>query len=190
MTPEAQVVVTSLGDPFVSGVVGLVIMAWLWMRAGPVVSLVFGFAFIFVALSDAGLKMLALDFGRASYEAGDFDLTRGAPSGHAALAGAVFGGAAAIFLRLDRRPLGLLGAGLSLCALAGVAVTRVTLQCHTIADVLAGLALAAAGVVVFERALARSADGLRIPTGGLLFAVTVVGTLALASGVRISAGGF
>lgn len=188
---SAQVLVSGLGDAFVSSVLALTLAAWLWNRVGALMALVFAVCFCGVGGCAFGLKLIARDLCPPLTDAGAFDFSQGAPSGHAALAGVLFGCAAMVFLRPDPRlKRGRLGAGLCFLALAGVAVTRVTLHTHTIADVAAGLCLAAAGVVLFERALKVQMEGRRIPGGGLLLAIVLVAVLALASGVRLSSAEF
>ena len=186
----AESLVTALGDAFVASAVALVMLAWLWSRLGGLIALAFGVCFSGVWGLTMALKLIAREAARPLPIAGAFDLSQGAPSGHMALAGFVFVAAAAVFLTLDRRPLGWAAAGLSLLAPLGVAVSRVTLQVHTVADVLAGVPIAALGVFVFARALRVQAGGRTIPCGGLLTSILIVAALALASGVRISSYAF
>jgi undecaprenyl-diphosphatase len=187
---SAELFLTDLGNAFVATVIALVVMAWLWNRVGWLMSLVFGVCFGGVWLSVTALKIVARDFAKPPQVAGLFELSQGAPSGHIALAATVFGCAAAVFLMLDRRPLGLLGAAFSLSALTIVAVTRVTLHLHTISDVLAGLAVAAIGVTIFSAALKAQTRDRSTEAGGLLLAMTAAAVVALISGLRVSSVSF
>jgi membrane-associated phospholipid phosphatase len=177
--------VTSLGDLFVAGLVALVVTVWIWRTIDSVTA--FGFALCFCGgLGIATvLKLFTRDHFFDPAVSGPFDLSSGAPSGHAVLAGLLYGSALAAFLRVGRGGARVLGALVCIGAITAVAVTRVTLHTHTIADVLAGLGLAALGTALFASLLQWRRPQPK-ETWSLLALIVGVSILALASGVRMS----
>ncbi|MDB5440099.1 MAG: hypothetical protein JWM33_2526 [Caulobacteraceae bacterium] len=177
--------VTSLGDLFVAGVVAAAVTAWIWKTLDLQTAATFALSFGGGLGIATTLKMFTRDHFYAPAVSAPFDLSSGAPSGHAALAGLLYGGVLAVFILVGRGAARLIGSAFCLAAVAAVAVTRVTLHTHTIADVLAGLAVAAVGAALFVAVLFGKRPQPR-ETWSLLAIVAAVSLLALASGVRIS----
>jgi membrane-associated phospholipid phosphatase len=177
--------VTGLGDLFVAGIVAAVVTGWIWktldLLTAATIALSFGGG---LGLATT-LKIFTRDHFYEPAVSAPFDLSSGAPSGHAALAGLLYGGVLAVFILVGRGAARLIGSAFCLAAIAVVAVTRVTLHTHTIADVLAGLAVAVVGAALFAAVLFGKRPQPR-ETWSLLAIVAAVSLLALASGVRIS----
>jgi membrane-associated phospholipid phosphatase len=177
--------VTSLGDLFVAGLMALVVAVWIWRTVDSVTAFVFALCFGGGLGIATVLKLFTRDHFYDPASSGAFDLSSGAPSGHAALAGLLYGSALAAFMIVGRGGARVLGALFCVAAIAAVAITRVTLHTHTIADVLAGLGLAAMVTLLFVAVL----QWRRPPpkeTWSLLVLIVGVSILALASGVRMS----
>lgn len=177
--------VTSLGDLFVAGLVAAAVTVWIWKSVDGLTAVAFAFSFGGGLGISTALKLFTRDHFYEPYVSGPFELSSGAPSGHAALAGLLFGSLLAVFVLVGRGAARLAGAALCLAAIATVAVTRVTLHTHTIADVLAGLGVAIMGGALFASVLFGRRSQPR-ETWSLLAIVIAVSLLALASGVRIS----
>ena len=181
-----QQLATDLGNAFVAFCVALAFAAWLWTRMSRLLAFTFGACFVAAAAATTGLKLVSHELLGAVSDTPILALSKGAPSGHAALASVVYGSAAMVFLNASRRPVGLLGYAWCVLVIGLVAVTRVTLVRHTAGDVIAGLVVGGLGAFVFRRALRWQGPARPILTGDLLLAMVVVATLALASGVRLS----
>jgi membrane-associated phospholipid phosphatase len=179
-------VVTDLGNLFVASAGAGVVFLFVWMRISRLVGAVFGVCVGGVVLAAAGLKLISHLVSPPPWLAAPFELSSGAPSGHAALATVVYGCAAVVFLKAGRSVVGAFGALLAVSAVAGVSITRVTLGAHTLPDVIAGLLVGLPAVAVFARGLEVQAGQRRAPVGPLLIGLVLVLTLALASGVRLS----
>lgn len=178
--------ITDLGDLFPASAVAAVVFGWCWAKLDRLTAMAFAVCFAGTVVVDTVLKLGAGQMFPYPDGIGLFQLSSGAPSGHAALATMVYGAALVLFLASCRGALAVVGAGVSLLALAAVLVTRVTLRTHTIADVAAGVIVAAGFVALFHvvrsrRALART-DG----AASLLIGMVLAGGFALLSGVRIS----
>lgn len=181
-----QSTVSDLGNLFVAGAVAAVVVGWTWARCSRLIAAVFAAGFGLMVITVAGLKILSRSTFPPPWEAGTWQFSSGAPSGHAACATVVYGCAAAIFLRAGRGLGALVGALGALVAIACVCVTRVTLGAHTTPDVLAGLSLGLVVVAMVWRALDVQLAGRRAPAGSLAAWMAVVALLALASGLRIA----
>jgi len=177
---------SDFGNALVAPAAALAILAWLWGRLGWVSGLVFLICFLGVVGGVVGLKLIAYGLRPPVDETAVFGLSQGAPSGHTALAVIVYGSLAAILTLVDRRPRAWAAAGLCIAVITTVAITRVTLNRHTVGDVIAGFAVAGVGVGVFARALAvqmrdRSANAMALFT-----AVMSLTVLLLAAGLRFN----
>jgi undecaprenyl-diphosphatase len=176
---------TALGDPLAASAVAMVVFAWCWRYRGRIMALVFAMGFGAVVIATALLKMLSFEAFLNPGVTDPWRLSDGAPSGHAALATVVYGSASLLFATGGQGLTSVCGALLSLAALAAVLVTRVTLHAHTIADVVAGLALSGLFVLLFDQVRRRRAHG---PGGGavyLLAGMAGAATIALLSRVPL-----
>ena len=179
-------VVTDLGNLFVASCGTVVVFLYLWIRLNRLAAAVFGVCVGGVVLTTAVLKAISFQTSPPPWLAGPFELSSGAPSGHVVLAMIVYGGAAVVCLIAGRGLAVLLGALLGFSAIVGVAITRVSLGAHTVADVVAGGIVVLPALAVLARAVQVQAAGRRISTRSLLFSLLLVATIALVSGVRIS----
>lgn len=182
--------VSDFGNFFVGGVTAGVVFAWMWSQLGRTLAVVFAVCFACGSAAVLGLKLVADAVAPPLHQASMLQFSTGAPSGHAAVATIVYGSIAATILSVDRRPAALLGVLACILMIGVVCVTRVTLNKHTIADVLAGFLLAGLDVAAFALALKRRPVGRPIPTTGLLLMATAAAALALASGVRLNSDQF
>ena len=177
---------TDLGDLAVAAPAGLVISLWCARKLDRTLAVSYALAFISAVVLTAALKVLSRDFSAPLELTDPFAISEGAPSGHAVLATLVYGVAAWLFaLRVEgcaRWP----GVIASVGALAAVLATRVTLHAHTIADVLAGVALATPFLLVATRIAKVRAPGVRASGWSLLGLIALTCTFALFSGLRLS----
>ncbi|CAN5152723.1 hypothetical protein BH10PSE4_BH10PSE4_07030 [soil metagenome] len=187
---SGQRLVSDLGNLFVAGSVGAVVLVWTGLRLNRLVAATFGVAFVGVVLAAAGLKLVSRHYLAEPGLTSTLMLSRGAPSGHAAITTLVYGCAAVIFLRAGKGGLAALGFLGALVAIAGVGITRVTLQAHTLSDVLCGLMLGLLGVWAFSRALKAQVGDRKVAILGLGLAMAAAALLALLSGLRISSDQF
>jgi membrane-associated phospholipid phosphatase len=181
--------VTELGDLFSASSVALVVVVWSWLNLNRLVALSFAVCF---AATFGLATIIKLWTGKnlpQPYEIPLWLPSAGAPSGHSALAGMVYGCAAAIFLKTGRGAVRIVGATACLAAIAIVSVTRVTLHTHTIPDVVAGLAVAGVFVGFFVQVLDVQAADRSPRLDSLLAAMVVVATMTVISNVRISSSG-
>lgn len=182
--------ITDLGDLFPATAVAAVIFAWCWTKLDRLTAMAFAVCFAGTVVVDTVLKLFAGQMFPYPDDASMFQFSSGAPSGHAALATLVYGVAIVLFAWTCRGLAAALGGLVAALALAVVLVTRVTLRTHTIADVVAGVAVAGLFVVLFDRVRARRdhprGDGAPLLLAGMVFA----GAFALLSGVRISSSMF
>lgn len=178
--------ITDLGDLFPATAVAAVVFAWCWAKLDRLLAMTFAVCFAGTVVVDTVLKIGAGQMFPYPDGIGLFQLSSGAPSGHAALATMVYGAAFVLFVTTCRGLAAAAGVLFSLLALAAVLVTRVTLQTHTIADVAAGVGVAACFVVLFDRVRARRDHPRGDGAPALLLGMVLVGAFALLSGVRIS----
>ncbi len=181
--------VTSLGDLFAASVVAGVIIVWSWINLNRLIALTFA---ICVGATFGLVTAIKLWTGRHLPEPELVALwlpSAGAPSGHSAMAAVVYGCAAAIFVKRGQGPLAATGLLGCLMAIALVCITRVTLDTHTAADVVAGLAVAGGFIALFARVLdVQAQDHIpRIDT--LMISMLIVALFAVISRVRISSAG-
>jgi len=179
-------VVTDLGNPVVASAAALVVLAFGWLRLNRLVAAVFAVGLVGVVALTAALKQISQATSPPPWLAAPLELSSGAPSGHVVLATVVYGCAAVLFVRTGKGLPALAGGLMSLAAILGVAVTRVTLQTHTLADVAAGFAVALPVVALFARAVAVQCNRGRVRVGLLLAGLILLPGLALLSGLRLS----
>jgi len=178
--------VTDLGDLFPATAVAAVVFAWCWAKLDRLTAMAFAVCFAGTVVVDTVLKVGAGQMFPYPDGIGLFQLSSGAPSGHAALATMVYGAAFVLFAFTCRGVSAVVGALVAMLALAAVLVTRVTLRAHTIADVAAGVGVAACFVILFDRVRARRDHPRGDGALSLLLGMVFVGAFALLSGVRIS----
>lgn len=162
-----------------------VLAIWCWRMVNRLTAAVFLTSLGVLLATVIALKFVSASYAAAPEQTPMLTLSTGAPSGHAALAAFVYGSAALLCRRAGRGRLAELAPLLFLAVIGTVAVTRVTLSFHTAADVLAGLAVGAASLAVFDRVL--RAQAVR-PTGSvpaLLSGLLVVAAAITISGVRL-----
>lgn len=157
-------------------------VVWLVLRRGPRAGLGFLFPILVAFAITVTLKMVSRETGGALHQS-VLALSDGAPSGHASMSAAVYGGVAMILLRRAHRFVALGTTLVALAAIAMVAVTRVLLHDHTPADVAAGLLI---GGVCGWWAGWRTGEGIGPwPRAGELALVAVIAALvAHATGWR------
>ena len=149
-------------------------------------------ALVALGLASAGLTLALKSVVALPRPPGAAEPGLGFPSGHALGAGAVYGGAARLFDRPDRRTRRLAAGSL----VAAVALSRVVLGVHYLVDVLVGavlglalargldpdyprrVALAAAGLGLFGLALVLSRPGERAGEAALVAGGAVASALA------------
>ena len=182
--------VTDLGDLFAASSVALAVAVWIGLNLSRLSAL----AWLVCYGATFGVVVLVKLWTARHFPQPDMTPlwapSAGAPSGHAALATMVYGGAAALFLKTGRGLGAKLAAGVSLGILALICVTRVTLHTHTIADVVAGAAVASAFLALFARVLDVQASGRALKASPLLVSMLIIAAAAVASGVRISSDHF
>jgi membrane-associated phospholipid phosphatase len=135
--------ITNLGDLASGGLVAVFVCVWAWMARARIAAAIMGAGFAFAVVLTAVLKTFAVQYAQPPWLSDLFAFSTGAPSGHSVVAVSVYGGAALLFWFLTEGVGRFLGPLYCLAVIVGVGVTRVTLQTHTIADVLGGFALAA-----------------------------------------------
>ena len=177
---------TDLGNTFVASAAAVVLVGWLWVRLGWVSALAYLVCLLAVIGSVVGLKFIAYDLLPPVDRAPLFGLSEGAPSGHTAFATIVYGSLAVVLIAIDRRPRAWAAGAFCLAIIAAVAITRVTLDSHTVGDVVTGLMVAGIGVGVFARALTGLIPNRPVSAMAAFFAVVIVTGLLLASGVRFN----
>jgi membrane-associated phospholipid phosphatase len=187
-------IATDLGDLFcvtaLAGVVGF----WCWRQLDRLTAAAFGATYAFALCATTGMKMISARIGLPPSEAAPFQLSSGAPSGHVALSVVVYGSAAYLCGKAARGWEARLVQAACLLVIGAVAVTRVTLHTHTIADVLAGalvggLLTTLPVVLVWSRpgpGPERTANAARWLMAGMAAAALFM----LASGVRMPSGDF
>ena len=181
---------THLGDLFVAAAVGCAIVVWIWLNLNRLVGMAFGVCF---SGTFALVTLIKLWTSRNLPQPDHvplWALSAGAPSGHAALAGMVYGGAAAIFLKATRGPLAVLGGLASVAAVTLVAITRVTLRTHSAADVAAGLAVAGIFIAIFAAVLKAQVKDRDATPLALGISMAVVAAIAMLSHIRLSSDQF
>ena len=135
--------ITSLGDLAVVGPAAVLVWLWLAYHRGLRAAIRYQWPVAVCFVLTVALKMVSRATG-GSLQGTPFELSTGAPSGHMSMSTVVYGGVALMLLRRGPEPVSLLTFLLVVMTLTGVAVTRVTLHAHTLADVAAGLLIGGA----------------------------------------------
>lgn len=181
--------VTSLGDLFAASAVAGVIVVWSWLNLNRLIAMAFA---ICVGATFGLATAIKLWTGRHLPQPDQVSLwlpSAGAPSGHSAMAGVVYGCAAAIFVKQGRGPLAVLGLVGCMAAIAMVSVTRVTLHAHSGADVVAGLAVAGGFIALFAKVLDAQAPGPSPRIDALMICMLIMASFTVISKVRITSAG-
>jgi membrane-associated phospholipid phosphatase len=176
---------TDMGDLLCVSATAAVVAFWCWQQLDRLATAAFALAYVTVLLVTTGLKLISANVGQSLHDAALLQLSAGAPSGHVAMAVVVYGSAAYLARRTAR------GWEAILCQVACglvvliVAVTRVTLHAHTVADVVAGavvggLVLATPVTLIWSRS--RGQPGT---ARWLLAGMAAMGVFMLASGARL-----
>ncbi len=183
---------TDLGDQLCVTAMAAVVGFWCLRQIGRLAAMAFVMTYLTALGVVTGLKLLADIFFLPPALSEPMELSSGAPSGHVALSWVVYGSAAYLCGRASRRWDAILGQLACLAVMIGIAVTRVTLHTHTIADVISGAIVG--GIVVSVPILlvwSRQPDrrnAASVPW--LLAGMAAAGAFMLASGVRLSSGDF
>jgi membrane-associated phospholipid phosphatase len=183
-----QKAITNLGDLASALPVAAVLLLWAWTSGRRAVATVAAAGVIATVILTAGLKVFSRDLFAEPHLSHGLALSAGAPSGHAAIAAYVYGVAFLLFAGGRDGFWKVAGMALSLGAIVGVAVTRVTLETHTTGDVLAALLLAGLLLAPLAWLVRRSpaATGPTAAGGGALLAILAIAAIAEISGVRIT----
>jgi membrane-associated phospholipid phosphatase len=185
-----QNLATDLGDLICVSVMAAVVGFWCWREMDRLAAVAFGLTYVIAVGVTTGLKMISARLDNAGpWDTPLFQFSSGAPSGHVALSVVVYGAAAYLCGRAKGWE-GQLGRVALLLVIIGVAVTRVTLHTHTIADVLAG---AVVGGVIVATPMALIWSRSRAVGGSarwLIAGMALAGVFMLASGVRLSSNDF
>lgn len=181
--------VTSLGDLFGALAVAGVIVVWSWLNLNRLIAMALA---ICVGATFGLVTAIKFWTGRHLPQPDQVALwlpSAGAPSGHSAMAGVVYGCAAAIFVKCGRGSLATLGLLGCILAISLVSITRVTLHAHTIADVVAGLAVAAGFIALFAKVLDAQVQDHAPRIDALMISMLIVAVFAMVSRVRITSAG-
>lgn len=181
-----QHTITNLGGLASALAVAAFVILWALAKGQRVSAFLIAGGVIATVVLTAGLKMIAQEAFAEPHLSDAFSLSAGAPSGHAAIAAFVYGGAFLLFTTTRHDFWKLAGLAFSLAAVVGVAVTRVTLDTHTIGDVIAGVGLAALVLAPLAWFLKRASRISAASAGPLLLGMIIVAAVAELSGVRIT----
>lgn len=182
-------VLTDYGDFLCASGVAAVVAAWAWLYLSRLTATSFAFAYLLTVASALLLKLLSGQNALPVSLAPIFTFSDGAPSGHAALATVVYGSAALFFGQCGGWR-GRLGQVACIAVIAVVSITRVTLQAHTIPDVLAGLALGGLAVLIPASTLKHGAADAEPMVGRLMVTMAAVAAILLISGARMPSTNF
>lgn len=179
-------VLTDLGDFLCASAVVGIALIWCALRIHRRVALRIGLAWSLVTFAVSGLKLVSQRLGAPLETADLLVLSEGAPSGHAAMAVLAYGTVALVMFGAGRPPWPVLGAVVCSAVIALVAVTRVTLQTHSAADVIAGLAIGAGSLIpLFATLRQRAWRASAAPLWELAALTTLAAGAMLASGLRL-----
>ena len=180
--------VTDLGDLFCAGAVAMVIVIWAMINLSALTGLAYGVCFAATFGLVTAIKLWTHTHFAEPDQVPLWAPSAGAPSGHAAMVGIVYGASALIFWKVGRGVAGGIGLLLSLITIATVCVTRVTIGAHSAFDVFSGLAVALGFLALFRRILDIQMHGRTVDTNPLLVGMIAVAAIALLAGYRISSG--
>jgi membrane-associated phospholipid phosphatase len=137
---SVYVAITEIGNLAVIGPAAVALVVWIAIRVGRPTALRVLCAIAITFTLTAGLKVVSRNVGGV-LAGTPLALSDGAPSGHMSMATVVLGSVAFILLRLPGRLTGILSLVLVMITLLGVGITRVLVNAHTPADVVAGFAI-------------------------------------------------
>jgi len=180
-------IATDVGDlSCITAVAGLVFF-WCWIWVGRLSAVLFAMTYVAVVMTVAGLKLISADVFELPRpdQVAWLEPSRGAPSGHAAMSVFVYGAVAYLCTRARQPWLRALGPLACAAVVAVVAVTRVTLHKHTVADVVAGFSVGGVLVIGLIWILRRQPQTRAAPVGWLLTGLIAVNGLMLMSGLRV-----
>lgn len=181
---------TDQGDLLCATAVAGTVAVWAWLYLSRLAAWAFVLAYLTTIVTTTGLKLVALEVLPPLAGAAPMTLSQGAPSGHMALATVVYGTAALFCGKAGRDWRAVLGQILCVAVIACVGFTRVELRNHTIADVLAGLAMG--GLALSFPAMvvrARPVEG-KMLLGRLIATMALVNAMFLLSGIRMPSSRF
>jgi membrane-associated phospholipid phosphatase len=181
-----QQAITNLGDLASALPVAAVLVLWAWSSGRRAAAALTAVGVVATVILTAGLKLITRDAFAEPHLSQSLALSAGAPSGHAAIAAYVYGAAFLLFAGCRDRAPKVVAMALSLAAIVGVAVTRVTLETHTTGDVLAGLALAGLLLGPLAWLVRRVPPGSRPGAAAPLAVILAVVAAAELSGIRIT----
>ena len=182
---------TDMGDILCVTAVAIVVGFWCWRQLDRLSAAAFALAYLTALTLTTGLKIISAQLWAGPHDSTPMQLSSGAPSGHVVLSIVVYGSAAYFCGRASRAWYAWLGQIVCVLVLVGVAVTRVTLHTHTVADVLSGagigLALIAAPLfLVWSRPQSLRGSSAQWLLAGMVAAAAFM----LLSGVRMPSGDF
>jgi len=173
--------VTDLGDTAVTVPLAVLVMVFLGGLRQPRLALAWGATILACAGTVGALKLVLAACGARYGVAG-----MASPSGHAAMAAAVYGGFALLVANsLTRTARRAVYAGAAVLVLA-IAVSRLVLRLHAIAEVAVGLAIGVSTLVLLRLVFAASRRAV-LPVRWLVAAALVV--IAVTHGTRWNAEG-
>lgn len=175
---------TAFGNIAVAGPMVLVMVLWFWFARQRQLAQIIAINTGCAIAADIVLKEVSKTLG-GEFFGTPFQLSTGAPSGHAVMSMVTYGGVAVLFAVGSAGMLRIAAIGLALVLIAAVAVTRVTLHAHTPADVATGLLLGAVFTALTAIA-ARRKRGDWPAMAPLLVGVLMVGLLMQVSGLRLT----
>lgn len=184
---QLLIYITDIGDSAVLTAMALLSMGWFALRGERRVALRFGASFFGASCAIAVLKILVIGCGHPLTIR--FGLR--SPSGHAALSAALFGGLALLARRSLLRLTAFAVEAVAFLLAASIAVSRVMLGFHSVAEIIVGLLVGAACAVLAcgrAPALERCTlcvlpfavlvplivlHGVRLPVEGLIEAISI-----------------
>jgi hypothetical protein len=164
--------VTDLGDAAVTLPLAASLLVYLFLVRWPRAALSWAAAIVACALAVTALKLTLLSCG------GAWRGVAASPSGHAALAAAVYGAVVAVAGRQLGRRAAVLLRVTALAVVVAIGMSRVAVGAHTVPEVLIGMAIGALAAAAFHHAIADSPQRSP-PAWPWLAAATVAVVMAL-----------
>lgn len=183
-------VLSDWGDFLCASGVAVAVAVWAWLYLSRLSAVAFSVAYLLTVACGLLLKLISQQYALPVSLANIWAFSDGAPSGHMALATVVYGSAALFFHHSASGWRALAGQAICAAVIMVVGVTRVTLQFHTIPDVLAGLALGGVAILIPASVLYRRGVEGQPLAGRLIMAMLAVGCLILMSGIRMPSTNF
>ncbi|MBV9782896.1 MAG: phosphatase PAP2 family protein [Acidisphaera sp.] len=175
---------TDFGNIAVAGPMVMVLVLWFWVARQRRLAQIIAINTACAIAADIVLKEVSRTLG-GEFFGTPFQLSTGAPSGHAVMSMVTYGSVAVLFAIGSAGVLRFAAIGLALALIAAVAITRVTLHAHTPADVATGLLLGALFTALTAVAARRMRGGWPA-MAPLLVGVLIVGLLMQVSGLRLT----